>query len=190
MKKIKRIDVIAIVSIIIFAFSITPITFQNDTYYTIAIGKHILENGIDMQDPFSWHENMPYTYPHWAYDVIIYLIYNAFGMMGIFISTIVLACVLGVLMYFTNCKISKNKLVSFLITIGAMYLMKDYIAARAQLVTFILLELTILLIEKFLETSWNSINFNSYSKSTLCSMAILLCNILAIYCRISNIHNN
>ena len=30
--------------------------------------------------------------------------------------------------------------------------MKDYIAARAQLVTFILLELTILLIEKFLET--------------------------------------
>ena len=55
-------------------------------------------------------------------------------------------------MYFTNCKISKNKMVSFFITIGAMYLMQDYIAARAQLVTFILLELTILLIEKFLET--------------------------------------
>ena len=32
-----------------------------------------------------------------------------------------------------------------------MFLIKDYIAARAQLVTFILLELTILLIENFLE---------------------------------------
>lgn len=148
-----KFNILAVVAIIIFCASLCPVTLQNDTYYTIKIGEHIVNTKtVDMQDPFSWHENMPYTYPHWAYDVIIYLIYNAFGMMGIFISTIVLACVLGVLMYFTNCKISKNKLVSFLITIGAMYLMKDYIAARAQLVTFILLELTILLIEKFLET--------------------------------------
>ena len=54
-------------------------------------------------------------------------------------------------MYCTNYKISKNKVVSLIITVGAMFLIKDYIAARAQLVTFILLELTILLIEKFLE---------------------------------------
>ena len=96
MKKIKRIDVIAIVSIIIFAFSITPITFQNDTYYTIAIGKHILENGIDMQDPFSWHENLPYTYPHWAYDTGTYIIYNLGenigigGFTAVYIATVVL----------------------------------------------------------------------------------------------------
>ena len=148
-----KFNILAIVAIVIFCMSLCPITLQNDTYYTIKIGEHIVNTKtVDMQDSFSWHENMPYTYPHWAYDVIIYLIYNAFGLMGIFISTIILACVLGVLMYFTNCKISKNKPISFLITIGAMYLMKDYIAARAQLVTFILLELTILLIEKFLET--------------------------------------
>ena len=153
--KVKAIkfNILAIVAIVIFCVSLCPITLQNDTYYTIKIGEHIVNTKtVDMQDPFSWHENMPYTYPHWAYDVIIYLIYNAFGLMGIFISTIVLACVLGVLMYFTNYKISKNKPVAFFITIGAMYLMKDYIAARAQLVTFILLELAILLIEKFLET--------------------------------------
>lgn len=153
--KVKAIkfNILAIVAIVIFCVSLCPITLQNDTYYTIKIGEHIVNTKtVDMQDPFSWHENMPYTYPHWAYDVIIYLIYNAFGLMGIFISTIVLACVLGVLMYFTNYKISKNKPVAFFITIGAMYLMKDYIAARAQLATFILLELAILLIEKFLET--------------------------------------
>lgn len=153
--KVKAIkfNILAIVAIVIFCISLCPITLQNDTYYTIKIGEHIVNTKtVDMQDPFSWHENMPYTYPHWAYDVIIYLIYNAFGLMGIFISTIVLACVLGVSMYFTNYKISKNKPVAFFITIGAMYLMKDYIAARAQLVTFILLELAILLIEKFLET--------------------------------------
>ncbi len=148
-----KFNILAIVSIIIFCAAICPVTLQNDTYYTIKIGEHIVDTKtVDMQDIFSWHEDLPYTYPHWAYDVMIYLIYNFGGMVGIFISTIVFSCILGILMYFTNYKISKNRPISFAITIGAMYLLKAYIAARAQLITFILLELTILLIENFLET--------------------------------------
>lgn len=148
-----KFHILVIVAIVIFCASICPVKLQNDTYYTIKIGEHIVNTGtVDMQDPFSWHENLPYTYPHWAYDVMMYSIYHIGGMLGIFISTVVFACVLGILMYFTNYKISKNKLISFLITIGAIYLISPYIAARAQLVTFILLELTILFIEKFLET--------------------------------------
>lgn len=69
--------IIAILVIAIFAYSLTPKTFQNDTFYTIKIGEHITKTtekitdllpwnkGLDMQDPFSFHENMPYTYPHW-----------------------------------------------------------------------------------------------------------------------------
>ena len=147
-----KMQILAIAAILLFSAAVCPVTFQNDTFYTIKIGEHIINTGaIDMQDPFSWHENLPYTYPHWAYDVMIYLIYNLGGFLGIFISTIVFSCILGVLIYITNCKISGNKLISFIITIGAMYLLQPYITARAQLVTFILLELTVLFIEKFLE---------------------------------------
>ena len=147
-----KFNVIAIIAIIIFSAALCPVTLQNDTYYTIKIGEHIINTGtIDMVDPFSWHEDLAYTYPHWAYDVFIYLIHALAGFKGIFCSTVILSCILGIVMYCTNCKISKNKLVSFFITLGAMYLLKNYIAARAQLVTFILLELTILLIENFLE---------------------------------------
>ena len=69
-------NVMAIILIIFFAISITPVTLQNDTYYSIKIGDYILNNGITMKDPFSWHEDLPYTYPHWAYDVATYLVYN------------------------------------------------------------------------------------------------------------------
>lgn len=146
-----RFNIMAILLIAIFCFSISPVTLQNDTFYTIKIGEHILQNGIDMHDPFSYH-NIDYTYPHWLYDVGIYLIYNIGGQVGIYISTIVLCMILGILMYLTNVKLTKNKLTSFVITIGAMYLLKNYIAARAQLVTFILFVLTIYFIEQFLET--------------------------------------
>lgn len=152
LKTSTKFTIMTIVLIAIFSVALAPVTLQNDTFYTIKIGEHIINNGIDMKDPFSWHQNLAYTYPHWLYDVITYLIYNAFGMMGIYITTCILSATLGITIYLVNKKLAKNQLFSFLITIGVMYIMKGYIAARAQLVTFILFMLTILFIEQFLET--------------------------------------
>lgn len=154
-----KFHVLAIFCILIFCFALTPITFQNDTYYTITIGEHIMQTGsIDMQDPFSWHDNLPYTYPHWAYDVGTYLVYHLGEITGIggfcalYIATILLAMILGIVCYYTNHKLCKNPLISLIITMATMYLLKDFIAARAQLVTFILFALTILFIEQFIKT--------------------------------------
>lgn len=191
-KKINiKFNVLAIIAIIIFCFAICPKTLQNDTFYTIRIGEHILENGIDMHDPFSIHD-IPYTYPHWLYDVGIYLIYKVGGMLGIYISTIVLSCILGLTIYYTNKKVTKNYLVSFLLTLGVMYVLRGFIAARAQLLTYILFTLQILFIERFIETKKKryairiNYNPNNYSKRPFSSMAILLCTIFTIYCRIFN----
>ena len=154
-KKINSIikfNIMSIILIAIFCIALTPVTLQNDTFYTIKIGEHIVKDGIDMQDPFSWHENLAYTYPHWAYDVITYFIYNSFGMTGIYVTTCILSAILGISIYLVNTKLAKNQILSFLITIGVMYLIRGYIAARAQLVTFILFILTIFFIEKFLES--------------------------------------
>lgn len=154
-----KFHILAIISILIFCFALTPITFQNDTYYTISIGKHIVETKtIDMQDPFSWHEGLPYTYPHWAYDVGTYLIYQLGentgigGFSAIYITTVLLAMILGTVIYYTMNKLCKNPLISFLLTMAVMYLLKDFITARAQLVTYILFALTILFIEQFIKT--------------------------------------
>ena len=144
--------IMAIILIILFCFSITPKTFQNDTFYTIKTGEYIMENGITHKDPFSWHENLTYTFPHWAYDVLIYGFYNIGGLQGVYISTIILTAILGILMYYINVRLNKNRIFSFIITLITIYLMEPYICARAQLVTFILFLLTIYFIEKFLET--------------------------------------
>ena len=147
-----KFTIIAIVLIAVFCVALTPITLQNDTYYTIKVGEHILKDGIDMQDPFSWHEDLAYTYPHWGYDVATYIIYLLSGMTGIYVTTCILSVILGITIYVVNTKLVKNKVISFIMTIGVMYLIRGYIAARAQLVTFILFALTIFFIEKFLET--------------------------------------
>ena len=197
-KKTKiKFNVLAIFVIVLFSFVLTPKTLQNDTYYTIAIGEHILENGIDMQDPFSWHEDLPYTYPHWLYDVATYLVFEAGeaigigGFMAIYLVTALLSIILGVVLYYALNKVCKNQLVSFFITLGVMYLLKSFICARAQLVTYILFALTILFIEQFIETKkkryYSINNYTNYnSKYSHSCMAILLYTILTIYSRVHN----
>ena len=49
-------EIIILILIILYAVSLSPKRLQNDTYYTIAIGKLITENGIDMQEHFTWHQ--------------------------------------------------------------------------------------------------------------------------------------
>ncbi len=82
--------ILAIILIAIFCISISPLTMQNDTYYTIKVGEHISKYGIDMKDSFSWHEDLGYTYPHWLYDLLTYYLYSATGFMGIFVVTCIL----------------------------------------------------------------------------------------------------
>ena len=144
---------VAIVCFILMGVALAPKTLQNDTYYTIPIGEYIYNNGVSdlTKDLYSWHE-LPYTYPHWLYDLGIFIIYNNFGHKGIYISTMILAAILGISIY-ALCNIkSKNKVVSFVISLLALYMLKDFIAARAQLVTFILFAWTVICIERLLET--------------------------------------
>jgi len=154
-------EVFFIVTIVIFAWSITPKTFQNDTYYTIKIGEVIKNTtngandllpwgkGLDMKDHFSYH-NLPYTYPHWLYDLMTYKVYAARGFEGIYGLTCIFTIILGLSIYLVNIKLNKNHNISYLITIGSIYCLKNFVAARAQLVTYILFVLTIFFIEMFI----------------------------------------
>lgn len=145
--------IIAIICITIFAMAISPKSLQNDTYYTITIGEYIYNNGISnlTEDMYSIHD-LAYTYPHWLYDLGLFLVYNKFGHPGIYLSTMILTAILGISVYGLCNKKSKNKVVSLLVTIGSLYVVKGFVAARAQLVTFILFVWAVLAIEKFLET--------------------------------------
>lgn len=146
-------NIVAIICIAIFCAAISPKTLQNDTFYTIKIGEYIYNNGIGdlTQDLYSWHE-LPYTYPHWLYDLMVFVIYNSFGHLGIYLSTIIFTAILGISVYALSNLKSKNRVVSLAISVLSVYLMRDFIAARAQLVTFILFVWAVICIEQLLNT--------------------------------------
>ena len=122
--------IVAIILIAIFCVCVTPVTFQNDTYYTIKIGELIKNNGIDMMDHFSWHENLSYTYPHWLYDFFTYLIYSIVGFKGVYIITCVLSAILGITIFLVNSKLTKSQLVTFILFIWELFFIEKFIENR------------------------------------------------------------
>ena len=139
------------ITILSMAFILTKKEFQNDTFYTIKVGEQILKTGIDMKDHFSWISNLSYTYPHWLYDVIIFSIYNLFDFTGIYISTLVLANILFFTMYITLNNKIKNKTISYILVVFLGLTLKNFITARAQLISYILFLLILYFIEKLCE---------------------------------------
>lgn len=139
------------ICIIIFCMALVNKSLQNDTLYTIKIGKLILNNGIDMMDHFSWH-TLSYTYPHWLYDVFIYLIYTIDGFKSIYISTIILYIVLISSIFIVNIKINKNYTSSAVSAIVCSLALGGFATARAQLVSYILFIWAVYFIETLLET--------------------------------------
>ena len=153
MKREKVINVILVIFLIIFTATIVEKSFQNDTFFTIAIGKEIIKNGIDENEKMVWHEGLKFTNPRWAFDVLIAEIYNHFDFIGIYIFVIIVACIQMLLYYHIVNKIVKNNFISFLYTILITHLMRYEFCARGQLISFLLFLIEFYSIEQLLETN-------------------------------------
>lgn len=150
-----KFDIIVVIAIIFLAAAFIPKSLQEDTFYMIKVGEYICQNGMGVVaeriEPFAWHEGMIYTYPHWLLDIIFYLIYNVFQFAGIYVFTVIFGIIIYLLVYITNVKVCKNRIISAIITLATIYLFRGYITARAQIVTYFCCILTLLFIERFLE---------------------------------------
>ena len=148
----KALAFFGILIIICLCISFTTKSFQNDTFYTIKIGKDILKYGIDMKDHYSWH-NLSYTYPHWLYDIIIYFLYSKFEFSGLYIFTILCFIFIGMLFFFMNIKLNKSYFFSILFTISSIMMLARNATTRAQLFTYFLFLLEVYFIERLLSSS-------------------------------------
>ena len=142
-----------IVSLFLIAASVTPKEFQNDTFYNIKVGEWIYNNGISdlTEDQHSWLD-LPYKFPHWLYDLCIFLVYNTFGYDGIYVSTMIIYGLIGTIAYIYTKNKSNNNVISAIVAVFVVYMLDPYMAARAQSVTFVLFMLEVLCIEKYMDT--------------------------------------
>lgn len=155
MKYNKKMRVLTVISIILLCIGVTSKVFQNDTFYLIKIGCDILKNGIDLKDHYCWVTNFNYTYPHWLYSVFMGLIYNSFGNLGIYVSTIVLFIVLNLFIYYINIKTNKDEFMGLIVSLVSCFILSSFATARGQNISIIFFFLSVYFIEQLIKTGKN-----------------------------------
>lgn len=155
MKKHVKHIIYAIVIVIFIAYItvISPKAMQNDTFWSIEVGEKIVNEGIFGIDDFSIHEGLYYVAHHFLTDILIYVVYSFAGFNGLYILEVVLALVIAGMLYLLNKEISGSKATSAVFLFIQMFMMSMFIAVRAQMISFILFILELLLLEKYKKES-------------------------------------
>ena len=153
MKNKKLYIVFSMLLIVIILMTVTK-EMQNDTFFTIATGEHILQEGYDNVDHLTWHENLGFYKLRWAFDVAIAFIYNTFGFAGIYAFVVLIACLTAFSLFNILLKQKNNIVLSFIATVISMLLMTSNwsFTARGQIISYLLLLLEIYFIEKMIST--------------------------------------
>ena len=155
MKDRLKYRVFGVILIVILCIGLTFKYLQNDTFYIIKLGDFIVHHGIDSLDHYSWVANLPYTYPHWLYDVGIYFIYHAFGYLGVYVSTIIFFIILILIIYYINLKIHKHEFLALLVSLICVFRLSMFAVARSQIISLSLFLLEVYFIFSLIKTGKN-----------------------------------
>ncbi len=166
MNKLK--NLIMIILIIVFTIAIVPKSFQNDTFFTIAIGEKFLNN--EDVNSLVWHEDINFVHSGF-FDIIITAIYRLFDFDGIYIFIILIAIIQMLFYYFIINKITKKKFFSLIVTIITVYFISNEFTARAQILSFTIFLLEFYCIENIVD------NFKKRYVVVLVLLPIILANL-------------
>ena len=133
----------------IFIIVISPTTMQNDTFWSIKVGERLLENGVFGIDNFSFHEGLYYIAHHFFTDIIIDIIYCLGNFEALYVFEVILAFFMAGALYLLNKEISNNKSISLIMLFLQLCIMRMYISVRAQMISYILFVIELLLLEKY-----------------------------------------
>ena len=123
----------------------------NDIWFLLNNGRYVLNHGIPYVEPFTIHEGLNYVMQQWLSSVIFYFIYHKLGGYGLLTFTLLFSLVIMIVYYKLCYLVSKNKLLSVIITVIVFTFSRKYFVFRPQIFTYIIFILELLCMEKHIK---------------------------------------
>lgn len=125
------------------------VTVDNDIWFILNSGRYVLNKGIPLIEPFTIHQNLLFVMQQWLSAVIYYIIWSKLTKYGLFIFINIMGITFMFLYYRLLNIISKNTKLNIIFTCIMFILIKNFITTRPQILTFIILTLELICLEKY-----------------------------------------
>jgi len=136
-------------------FAVTKFRLDNDFWFLINTGKVIMQKGFITIEPFTIHSNLAFIPQQWLTDIIFYLIYSKFSVVGMFVFLLILNYLIVFLLYKLISLICKMKGINLLIALilNLTLLVFGAIVTRPHTIDIILLLLEIIILESYVKNN-------------------------------------
>lgn len=119
---------------------------DSDIFFDIRSAKDLIEYGLDFKDHMSFIEGLKYTYHHLLYDLLIYPIYQLWGVQAIFILMFIVSSILFIVIYHFLKNKTNNKYISIIVTLIITGTSGCFLMPKAKVVSYLLLFLQFIVI--------------------------------------------
>lgn len=148
----KRTDIFLIsVILILVVLFITKIQLINDDYYMMANWREVLKNGFYTKDALSMHHTYRASVEKWLSCALLYYIYHAWHITGIYAVMSGIICLIAFLIYRVYFYTSGNQFLALSFTIIVLTMSQLFFQVRPQVVTCVILLLEVLCLEHFMK---------------------------------------
>ncbi len=134
---------------------LNSLLFDNDIWFLINTGRHILTNGFPVIEPFTIHENLSFVVQQWGSDIIFYTTYKYLGSIGLYLLT----NLVNIYIIFITYKLSmvlankKRNLAVLFTCIITTLLALFFIITRPQILSISIFLTAFYFLEKFEQTN-------------------------------------
>lgn len=125
---------------------------ENDIWFLLNHGKYVIEHGFPTIEPFSMHQGFSFVMQQWLSAVIFYLSYTVLGKYGLLLIVNIVNLLILWFTYKLCILLTDNrKRLSIVLTcITNVLLTSAFLVPRPQIFTYLLLIITLYIMEKFI----------------------------------------
>ncbi|ATX81781.1 hypothetical protein Ga0123462_0912 [Mariprofundus ferrinatatus] len=152
MNIIRILDIPRMLLLILFLILVTFLDLSDpDYFWHLKTGEMIFLNGaLPGHDIFSYtFEGQPWVLHEWLFQLLLYLVHDAFGDAGIKVMTALMVVLFLYIVFLATSQINRNRGLTALLVFVASAPIASFIAPRPQLISYILFSLAILLLIQF-----------------------------------------
>lgn len=125
--------------------------WDNDTYWIVKTGEHIVNNGIPTKDFLTMHTNMDLVVQQWLSDVIFYKLYAWFGVAGPIILASVMYIIILLLIYKLHNLLNTGKLMQAISATCSAVILFSFAVTRPQIFSYAIILTEIICLESFVK---------------------------------------
>jgi len=139
----------------IIIFMVNTVRVDNDIWFLLNHGRYVLNNGFPYVEPFTIHEGLSFVMQQWGSALIYWIVYNYIGEKALFLFVIIIGTIITI-MFYKLCKLVSNNInISLILALLFSFTIRNYIVARPQIFTYLILILELYYLESYIKTNDN-----------------------------------